>query len=289
MLRLSTPAHARRWSDEMHLARDRIAFVPTMGALHDGHASLMAIGHELASKVAVSIFVNPLQFDRAEDFSHYPRTLEEDLEICESLGVDAVYVPEASALYPEGFDTTIRPGDLATRFEGASRPGHFDGVATVVVKLFQALRPDVAVFGRKDYQQLAIIRQVTRDLDLGIEIVAGPTVREGDGLALSSRNRRLTVPDREHALVIPRALEAVHHAVAEGHRRVEDVLAPARRLLAERPEVRVEYLEVADARTLEPMTTIDRPAVVLIAAFVGAVRLIDNLELEPVDGPGRSD
>jgi pantoate--beta-alanine ligase len=250
-----------------------------MGALHDGHASLIAIGHEVADRVVVSIFVNPLQFDRPDDFSHYPRPLEEDLALCESLGVDAVYTPTAATLYPEGFDTVVRAGALASRFEGEARPGHFDGVTTVVAKLFGAVRPDLAVFGRKDFQQLAVIKRMTSDLDLGIEIVAAPTVREGDGLALSSRNRRLSAEQRAVAAAIPRALSAAHHAVEDGARRVEDILSPARAILAHDEAISVDYLAMADVDSLEPIERFESIAVILVAVFVGDVRLIDNIEI----------
>ncbi len=279
MERLDSPTAARQWSDRCHQAGERVAFVPTMGALHDGHASLIAIGHELADRVVVSIFVNPLQFDRPDDFSHYPRPLEEDLALCESLGVDAVYTPTAATLYPEGFDTVVRAGALASRFEGEARPGHFDGVTTVVAKLFGAVRPDLAVFGRKDFQQLAVIKRMTSDLDLGIEIVAAPTVREGDGLALSSRNRRLSPEQRAVAAAIPRSLSAAHHAVEDGARRVEDILGPARAILDHDEAISIDYLAMADVDSLEPMELFESSAVILVAAFVGDVRLIDNIEI----------
>ena len=279
MERLDSPTAARQWSDRCHQAGERVVFVPTMGALHDGHASLIAIGHEVADRVVVSIFVNPLQFDRPDDFSHYPRPLEEDLALCESLGVNAVYTPTAATLYPEGFDTVVRAGALASRFEGEARPGHFDGVTTVVAKLFGAVRPDLAVFGRKDFQQLAVIKRMTSDLDLGIEIVAAPTVREGDGLALSSRNRRLSAEQRAVAAAIPRALSAAHHAVEDGARRVEDILSPARAILAHDEAISVDYLAMADVDSLEPMERFESIAVILVAVFVGDVRLIDNIEI----------
>jgi pantoate--beta-alanine ligase len=215
---LETAATARAWSAAQRADGHRIVLVPTMGALHEGHLRLVDVAHEHGDRVVVSIFVNPIQFNRADDFEHYPRTLEQDLAICDEHGVHAVYVPSASAMYPPGFQTYVEPGPLAEPLCGAGRPGHFRGVTTVVTKLFHAVQPDVAVFGQKDFQQLAIVRRMTVDLDFGVEIVAVPTVREHDGLALSSRNQLLTPDTRQAAVCVPRSLDAAARAVAEGHK-----------------------------------------------------------------------
>jgi pantoate--beta-alanine ligase len=200
---LDTPAAMREWSRARHRDGRRVGFVPTMGALHAGHLSLVDIAARHADDVVVSIFVNPLQFDRPSDFDAYPRPIDEDVERCREAGVAAVYAPTARTMYPEGFETHVEPGGLAAVMEGAARPGHFRGVTTVVTKLFGAVRPDVAVFGEKDFQQLAIIRRMTTDLDLGVEIIGAPIVREPDGLAMSSRNVRLDPAQRAAAAASP--------------------------------------------------------------------------------------
>ena len=191
MTTVTEPRAMQAWADAERGAGRRIALVPTMGALHAGHLALVAAARRRAQRVVVSIFVNPIQFDRRDDFERYPRTLDDDLRICATAGVDAVYAPSAAAMYAEGFQTAVEVTRLTEPLCGAARPGHFRGVTTVVTKLFHAVRPDVAVFGEKDYQQLAVVRRLAADLDFGIEIVGVPTVREPDGLALSSRNRRL--------------------------------------------------------------------------------------------------
>ncbi len=227
---IDQPALMRAWSEQRRGEGMRVGVVPTMGALHEGHLRLIEVVHAVVDVVVVTIFVNPLQFDRPDDFALYPRPADEDLDACRTSGVDAVYAPPADAMYPAGFQTRVEPGELATPLEGAGRPGHFAGVTTVVTKLFNATRPHVAAFGQKDYQQLAIVRRMVDDLDLGIEIVAVPTVREPDGLALSSRNRRLSPPARSAAVCVPRALDAVVEAHARwrtlgrrvGGRRAQD-------------------------------------------------------------------
>ena len=197
------PDAMRSWSAAARSAARTVGLVPTMGALHDGHLSLVDIARRRTDCVVVSIFVNPLQFDRADDFDTYPRPIDDDVARCTEVGVDAVYAPTAATMYPGGFETVVEPGPLGAVLEGAARPGHFRGVTTVVTKLFGAVRPDLAVFGEKDFQQLAIIRRMTTDLDLGIEIVGAPIVREPDGLAMSSRNSRLSLEDRARRAVRP--------------------------------------------------------------------------------------
>lgn len=252
-----------------------------MGALHEGHLRLVELAARHGDVVVVSIFVNPLQFDRRDDFDRYPRPLDGDLALCQAAGAHAVYAPTAGAMYPDGFQTHVDPGALAEPMEGAGRPGHFRGVTTVVTKLFNAVRPDVAVFGQKDFQQLAIIRRMVADLDMDIEIVAAPTVRESDGLAMSSRNRRLTTRDRIAAVCVPRALDAAAQVMNSGERRSELLLGAARAVVADEPLARLEYVSVADADTLAPLEVVDRPAVIAIAAWFGEVRLIDNRLLRP--------
>jgi pantoate--beta-alanine ligase len=207
------PTAMQAWAERERTAGRRLALVPTMGALHDGHRCLVETAHRHGDRVVVSVFVNPIQFNRRDDFDLYPRTLAADAALCDTAGAHAVYAPSGSAMYPEGYETHVEPGTLADPLCGAGRPGHFRGVTTVVSKLFNAVRPHVALFGEKDYQQLAVIRRMTADLDFGIEIVGVPTVREPDGLALSSRNRRLGVDDRQAAVCVPRALAAAAQTV----------------------------------------------------------------------------
>lgn len=257
-----------------------MGFVPTMGALHEGHLHLMRTAREHADAVAASIFVNPLQFNRRDDFDTYPRPMDDDLVLCASVGIDAVYAPTAATMYPEGFETHVEPGSLGDPMEGAMRPGHFRGVTTVVTKLFNAVQPDVALFGQKDYQQLAVIRRMAVDLDMGIEIIGVPTVREADGLALSSRNRRLTPEDRAAAVVVPRALTAAVQARRGGESSGRAIEQRANEILATEMRARVEYVQVFDSNTLVTIEHIDRSAVVAAAVWFGDVRLIDNMLLD---------
>lgn len=279
-----TPAEMRALSRAQRRAGQRVALVPTMGALHDGHRALISMAAQMADTVVVSIFVNPIQFDRADDFEAYPRVPDEDLAVCASAGAAAVYLPGVEHVYPPGFDTHVEPGALATGLEGEHRPGHFTGVATVVAKLFGAVEPDVAVFGEKDFQQLAVIRRMTTDLDIGVEIVAAPTCRESDGLAMSSRNRRLDPSARRAAAAIPDGLTAAWVAVDDGEHRVEVLTDIIRDHL--RHAEAVDYVAVVDPDTLTPLAHLvdgdgsRRPAVALVAAWFGGVRLIDNRRLD---------
>ena len=247
-----------------------------MGALHDGHRALVAEARRRATTVIVSIFINPIQFDRASDFDRYPRAIDDDLATCRAAGVDAVYAPAAATMYPPGFQTRVVPGSLADALEGEMRPGHFEGVTTIVTKLLAATLPDVATFRQKDYQQLAIVRRMVTDLDLGVEIVAVPTSREPDGLARSSRNVRLSAGDRVAAVVIPAALGAAAAAYADGERDGDRLRATASERIEREPRAKAEYVAVVDASTLEPLAAVDRPAVILTAVWFGDVRLIDN-------------
>jgi pantoate--beta-alanine ligase len=266
----------RAWSQARRSSGATIAVVPTMGALHAGHAALIDEAQRHASAVIVSIFVNPIQFDRPSDFDRYPRTFGDDLDACRRAGAQAVYAPTADVMYPAGFQTRVVPGELADALEGAMRPGHFEGVTTVVAKLLAATVPDVAVFGQKDYQQLAIVRRMVADLDLGVEIVGVPTVRESDGLALSSRNVRLPAEDRTAAVVIPTALGDAADAYAAGERDAVRLRDIAQRRIDGEPRAKVDYVAVVDAATLEPIANVERPAVLLTAVWFGDVRLIDN-------------
>jgi pantoate--beta-alanine ligase len=258
-------------------ATGSLALVPTMGALHDGHAELIRLAGTLADAVAVSIFVNPLQFGPAEDLDRYPRTPERDLELLDRLGVVLVFAPAAAEMYPAGQPAvTVDPGPLGALLEGASRPGHFAGVLTVVTKLLGLVRPDVAVFGEKDYQQLALIRRTVADLELGVRIVGGPTVRDPDGLALSSRNRYLSAEQRQRALALPRALRA---GADEGPNGAGAVLKAATEALR---GIDVDYLALRGV-DLGPAPAAG-PARLLVAARIGTTRLIDNVPLTL--GPG---
>ncbi|GGR46945.1 pantoate--beta-alanine ligase [Nocardioides luteus] len=264
-----------------------VGFVPTMGALHEGHASLMRVARERVGggPVVVSIFVNPLQFGAGEDLDRYPRTLEADLEVCEREGVDVVFAPSVDEVYPGGVstgstseDVTVAPGPLAEVLEGKTRPGHFGGVLTVVAKLFGLVRPDVAVFGEKDYQQLALIRRMSSDLCLGVDVVGAPTQREPDGLALSSRNRYLTPDQRAEATTLSQALYAAQREAEHG---VEAALQAARAELRRGKDVDLDYLVVTDP-ALGDLPANPEPgtdARILVAARVGTTRLIDNMSL----------
>ena len=271
-----TPAAMHTWADARRVAGRRVALVPTMGALHEGHTALVAEARRLADDVVVSIFVNPLQFNRPDDFAAYPRPIDDDLTICRAHGLDAVYAPTAAAMYPAGFETHVEPGPLAGVLEGAQRPGHFRGVTTVFAKLFGACRPHVAVFGQKDFQQLAIIRRMAADLDMGIDIVGVATVREADGVALSSRNRRLSPAQRAAAVCVPRSLLALHDALATGERRVQRLTELGRAVVDAEPLARFEHLEIVDPDTLQPLDVVAGTAVAVTAVWFGDVRLIDN-------------
>ena len=261
----------------------RVGFVPTMGALHDGHASLISTAREHAGIVVVSVFVNPTQFGPGEDFATYPRTLDADIALCARMGADIVFTPPVEEMYPVDQTVTVHAGALGEVLEGAHRPGHFNGVATVVTKLFQIVQPDVAIFGQKDAQQLAVLSAMTQQLAMPVEIVAAETVREPDGLAMSSRNRYLTPQERQWALAIPRALEAAQSAAQRG---VSDMLSAAEHELSATPQVNTSYLVAVDPISFDSLPTdYSGPARVLIAARVGSTRLIDNVLVE-VSAPG---
>lgn len=247
-----------------------------MGWLHEGHRELMRRARDENATTVVTIFVNPRQFDEASDYTRYPRNEAHDLAICESEGVDLVFAPEVEEIYPPGFDTTITVGAVARPLEGAARPGHFDGVATVVAILFDLVGADRAYFGQKDAQQVMVIRQMARDLAIGTEVVACPTVREPDGLALSSRNVHLSVEERSAATVLRRALIAARDAWLGGERSGDALRAVMHDVLEAEPLASVDYVSVADGRTLEELDTVDRPALASLAVHFGETRLIDN-------------
>ena len=269
-----------RSSEELARARGglagSLALVPTMGALHAGHMALVAEARQRADKVAASIFVNPAQFGEGEDFGRYPRREEEDSRMLDAARCDLLWIPSIGDVYPAGFASKISVGSVSERWEGEARPGHFDGVATVVAKLLLSVRPDIALFGEKDFQQLAVIRRMVADLNLGVEIVGVPTVREADGLALSSRNAYLSSEERQQALALPRTLQAARAAILSGTP-VPEVLHEADAALRNGGFSRIDYFALVDAATLEP---VDRPhgaMRLLAAAVIGTTRLIDNL------------
>ncbi len=279
IVELATTAELRSWVRARRSEGRRIGLVPTMGYLHEGHLTLVDEARRRADAVLMTIFVNPLQFGPTEDLARYPRDLPRDRRLAEERGVDALFVPSDAAMYPATPEIRIVPGRTAERWEGAARPGHFAGVLTVVAKLFNLAQPDVACFGRKDVQQSVLIRQMVRELDWPIELVVVPTVREPDGLALSSRNAYLDPEQRERATALGRALQEAHVAWRGGERRAAELEAPMRGLLASVPEVRLEYIAVAEPETLEPVTEVREDTVVAIAARIGRVRLIDNIVL----------
>ncbi len=259
-----------------------VGFIPTMGALHEGHLSLIRRAKADCSRVYASIFLNPTQFGPNEDLSKYPRTFERDVEQLENVGVDVLFAPDAKEIYPAGFRSYVNVEGLSDRLEGKSRPGHFRGVATVVLKLFEIVQPQFAYFGRKDAQQVRILQQMATDLNLNSEIVVCPIVREPDGLALSSRNTYLKVEERRAATVLHRALDGARRELNAGLRDVLQLQTIIRKLLSSESLARVDYVEIVDAETFEPVANIgQRPAYVLLAVFVGKTRLIDNLLIEP--------
>ncbi len=259
---------------------ERIGCVPTMGALHAGHISLVDDCRELSDFVVVTIFVNPTQFSPTEDLSEYPRPIKDDLAKCREAGVDLVFTPVVSALYPEGFETYVELERLPTRLEGAHRPTHFRGVSTIVTKLFNIVHPDVACFGQKDYQQQTLIRRMVRDLDMPIEIVVCPTVRDADGLALSSRNVSLSPDERRSALSLHASLQLAKERIRSGVTDLSKIRTAMHDLMASHDHVTPDYATIADADTLEVLNTPASHMVALVAAQVGRTRLIDNMVIE---------
>jgi len=258
-----------------------IGFVPTMGALHAGHLALVDRAKKECSPVYVSIFLNPKQFGPQEDLSHYPHPLEADIEKLTKANVDGLFLPEAADIYPQGFSTYVHVEGLGERLEGKSRPGHFRGVATVVLKLFEIVQPRFAYFGRKDAQQVRIIEHMARDLNLDVEVVVCPIVREPDGLALSSRNAYLGTEDRKAATVLYRSLEAARSAVRAGVRDRLELQRVLHNVIEREPRARVDYAEIVDADSFAPVVRIGKPCYALLAVWIGKTRLIDNMRIEP--------
>ena len=279
MIELTTIPDLKGWVRGCRREGRRIGLVPTMGYLHEGHLALVDEARRRADVVLMSIFVNPLQFGPTEDLGRYPRDLARDRELAEGRGVDALFVPSEAVMYPPGSEVRVVPGRSAERWEGAARPGHFAGVLTVVAKLFHLAEPDVACFGRKDVQQAVLIRQMVRDLDWPLELVVVPTVREADGLALSSRNAYLDPDQRRRATALSGALQEAHVAWRGGERSARAIEARMRRFLKAFPDVQVEYLAVAEPEALAPVAEVQATSVVALAARVGLTRLIDNIVL----------
>jgi pantoate--beta-alanine ligase len=271
----------QQWALERRRAGRRVGFVPTMGYLHEGHLSLVRLARERADNVVISIFVNPTQFGPNEDYANYPRDWGRDERLCREAGVDVLFAPRAEEMYAHDASVVVRESRLSSGLCGASRPGHFEGVCTVVAKLFNLVQPTLAVFGEKDAQQLRIVRRMTRDLNFPVEIVSGPIVREADGLALSSRNARLTAEERAQATCLRRALDAVERAFAGGERDADALRKLARAVIEHAPLARVDYIEVVDDESLEPIVLIERPALCALAVQFPSARLIDNTALRP--------
>jgi len=278
-----------RTPDEMHAAcwqlrrqGRRLGFVPTMGALHQGHLSLVLLARAQSEAVAASIFVNPLQFGPSEDFAKYPRSFERDRQLLEAEGVELLFAPAPEDMYPPGATTYVSVEGLSEKLDGRSRPGHFRGVTTVVSKLFHIVEPDLALFGQKDAAQVAIVKRMVSDLDMAVRIVVAPIVREPDGLAMSSRNSYLDPQQRQSATVLYRALRRIQSLTEQGERRAEALISAGRQVMAQESGVRLDYLEVVHGDTLDPVPDVSQGALVAIAAWVGTTRLIDNVVL-----PGR--
>jgi len=269
----------RKWAEGQRRRGATIGFVPTMGALHEGHLSLMRTARKRCDAVLVSIFVNPAQFGPNEDYTRYPRDPRGDSALCRSEKVDVLFMPTAGAIYPEGHKTQILVGRIGEVLEGTFRPGHFSGVATVVDKLFQIVHPDVAFFGQKDYQQTVVIKQMARDLNLPVKIVVCPTVREPDGLAMSSRNRYLSAVERNASRALFKALKKGRERIQQGEREAAAVRDAMVASIQEQPLARIDYAAIADPVTLREVARIEGPVVLLLAVWIGGTRLIDNLRV----------
>ena len=277
IIRTVTDMH--RYADAARSSGQKIALVPTMGYLHDGHVSLMRRARECADVVVVSLFVNPLQFGPAEDFAAYPRDWDRDVRIMESAGVDVVFAPSAGEMYPDGFQTTVAVSRVTKNLCGISRPGHFAGVATVVAKLFLCVKPHLAVFGEKDFQQLTMIKRMVKDLAFDLDVIGAPIVREPDGLAMSSRNTYLSPAERSAARSLSRALATAHALFAAGQRTAAALIDAAHAEIGVEPLARIDYIKICDAETLEDVQTITGDVVMALAVFFGKARLIDNIVL----------
>jgi len=281
MKTLSTIHETRAACREARAQGTRLGLVPTMGALHEGHLSLVRAAKAQCDVVAVSIFVNPTQFGPNEDLAKYPRTFERDCDLLAKEEVDIVFAPTPEEMYPQEKITWVEVDELTNKLDGRSRPGHFRGVTTVVSKLFNIVQPDVAFFGQKDAAQLALIRRMVRDLNIPVEIVACPIVREPDGLAMSSRNAYLDADQRNQGLVLRRSLMQVESTFRCGDKNAASLVAVAKRVFADEPQVRMDYFEIVDPETLEPVEKIAGRTLCAVAAYVGSTRLIDNVVLDP--------
>jgi pantoate--beta-alanine ligase len=270
----------KAWVRDIKRKGETICLVPTMGYLHEGHLDLMRMGRPLADHLVISIFVNPTQFGAGEDLDKYPRDLPRDTEMAGSVGVECIFFPSPAAMYPQGYCTYVDVEDITEGLCGASRPGHFRGVATVVAKLFNIVEPDISIFGEKDYQQLAVLRKMAEDLNMNVQVLAHPTVREEDGLAMSSRNKYLSAEQRKNALVLSRALAMARRRVEQGERSAEAIKAEAAQMIAQVPECTLDYVEIVDPVLLRPLERIEQRAVMALAVRVGVTRLIDNTALE---------
>ncbi|MBI5299702.1 MAG: pantoate--beta-alanine ligase [Deltaproteobacteria bacterium] len=273
---VTTSKEMQSWALAEKKAGKRIAFVPTMGALHEGHGALLREGRKLASNLVLSIFVNPTQFGPNEDLNKYPRNLEGDLTKAKSCGVDTVFLPSPGEIYPEGYKTSVHVEGFSDLLCGKSRPGHFQGVATVVLKLFNIVQPDIALFGQKDFQQLRVIEQMVQDLNLPVQIVGMPIVREADGLAMSSRNQYLSPEERKSALALSSGLSLAEELIKQGVRDPQKILQGVQHLLEKSGKIRIDYVALCDPKTLQEQKTLNLPALLALACFVGSTRLIDN-------------
>jgi pantoate--beta-alanine ligase len=278
---IETISQMTEWSKATKLRGEKIAFVPTMGALHSGHLSLVRIAKEKASQVVVSIFVNPLQFGPKEDFERYPRPLERDIAFLDKEGISLLYLPFVTEMYSPRFQTAVYLKELSQTLCGKHREGHFDGVATIVLKLFHIVNPDFAIFGDKDYQQRRIIEQMVSDLNLDIQIIGAPIVRESDGLAMSSRNIYLSHEEREKAAILFKSLKVGEELCRAGEKGVSKIIACVSQMIDSERPTKVDYIAVCDAMTLHETAYIDKPSILAVAVYFGKTRLIDNVVLEP--------
>ncbi len=278
-MEIATPEQMRAWSRAERAAGHTVGLVPTMGYFHEGHLRLIDRARERTDTVVASVFVNPLQFGPSEDFGRYPRDLGRDRAAALTRGTDCLFVPTESAMYPTPSVVRVVPGPLGDRLCGPRRPGHFEGVLTIVMKLFHIVEPDVAVFGRKDVQQAIVIRRMATDLNIPTEIDVAPTVREADGLAMSSRNAYLSPEERQAALVLPRGLDAAHEAFESGIRNAGKLIDAALQVIRSQPQIELEYIEAVDPISLAPITTATAQAILALAVHLGNTRLIDNIIL----------
>jgi pantoate--beta-alanine ligase len=276
MLTIDTVAAMQQWSQARREAGQSIAFVPTMGYLHQGHVSLLNAARKAADVLVLSIFVNPTQFGAGEDFETYPKDMSSDLQLAEEAGVDVVFAPSAAQMYPRGYNSWVDVAGLTQVLCGASRPGHFRGVTTVVTKLFNIISPTVAYFGNKDFQQLAVIRRMVIDLNLAVDIVGLPIVREADGLAMSSRNSYLAHEERHQALCLSKAIEQARRLASSGELRVTEILHQLRIFIESNPLAKIDYVKICHQYSLQEQMQVDEDSVLLLAVFIGRTRLIDN-------------